>query len=249
MSKPVWVANARRIREIRQEAGGNDAEALARFFLDDTIIGTDGLTGRVKALLESTEQHWFTDVRSWMDLPGLQECKGFSDNGFRPEFQDPWFNSCDQAGHFLTAIGLSLYPQQLRRAKFWVRMRDWLGAPKDMDDEEVALRLIIGHEKYPDPYKPDPFVLPKVRAQFAAATAEDTAAFRAAIACLGPDLQLDLGCMDEYLAPIHVGSGRGNSLQDLRLSCAGYCFVQLLRSGRLKTRQEAGEWVRRNLEE
>ncbi len=249
MSKPIWVANAERIQEIHQEAGGNDAETLARLFTDDGIVGPDDLVGRINALLESTEQHWFQGVRSWMDLPGLQECKGFRDKGFRPEFQDPWPNSCDQTGHFLTAIGLSLNPQQLNRRKFCVRMRDWLGAPKDMDDEEVALRTIIGHEKYPDPYTPDLFVLPKVRFQFSAATAADTAAFRAALACVKPGLRLDLECMDKYLASIQVGTGRGNSLQDLRLSCAGYCFVQLVRSGRLVTRQEAGEWVKQNLEQ
>jgi hypothetical protein len=249
MTRPAWVSNLRRIHEIRREAGGDDAETLARLFEDEAILGDGSARGRTEAILNATEHHWIKGLRTFVDMPGLNECKGFSDCGFRAEFQDPWPCSRDQVGHILTAIGLTLHPETVETGKFGRRVRDWVQAPAEMSNEEVALRLIIGHEKEPDPRIPDPLVLPKVRRQFASATDDDVAAFRQACAALEPGGSLDLDEIAAQLGGIQVGRGRGNSLQDLYLSFAGTFLAHLIEAGRFSTRHEIARWVRQHLKE
>jgi hypothetical protein len=244
---PDHVTNLRRIRRIREEAVGDDAEALARVFEDARIRDDGTLAGRIRAVLAATEHRWVPGVHTPLDVPGLYEVKGFGDDGFRPELRDPWPGSRDQVGHFLTALALALRPELVRARRFGVRARDWAGAPKGMSDEEVGLRLIIGHEKEPDPGRFDPLMLLKVRRQFASATGADVAAFRRALAVQGPGVGLDLATASEHLSAIAVGSGVGNSNQDMLLSLAGYRLAQLVTTRRLRTGAEVARWVRDRL--
>lgn len=246
MAKRLWVLNWRRIQAIRHEAGANDAEALARFFEDGQIRDNGSLHGRVQAILEATEHRWFSGFRTPLDVSGLQDCHGFGYQGFRPEYHDPWPTSRDQVGHFLTALGLALYPGAVSRRRLFLRLRDWVGAPRTMPDAEVALRLIIGHEKLPDPVLPDPLVLPKVRRQFASVTAADVAIFRRALAAQA-GWELDLQRARSDLAGIEVGSGTGNSWPDVYLSLAGYHMAGLVQDGRISSPVQIAAWVRDNL--
>jgi hypothetical protein len=247
MTPPAWVLNLQRIHQIRQEAAGDDAETLARLFEDEDIVSGDGVGDRIEAILAATEHHWIRGMRTIVDMPGLYECKGFSDRGFREEFRDPWPCSRDQVGHILTAVGLTLHPEKVESRKLGRRVRDWVRAPAEMSNEEVVIRLVVGHEKEPDPRIPDPLVLVKVRRQFDSATDGDVAAFRRARAALELDGALDLDRLAGHLAGVQVGQGRGNSVQDLYLSFAGYLLAHLIKAGHFSTRHEVAGWVRQNL--
>lgn len=249
MGRSIQWKNRRRVRELHEEAGGDDAEALARMFEDGAIADDGTVRGRVRALLAATEQRWIPWLPTFLDMPGLQDCAGYGDRGFRSAFRDPWSCSRDQAGHFLTAVGLVLYPEQVERRRLGVRVRDLVGAPPGMANGEVALRLIIGHEKAPDPWMGDPLVLVKVRRQFAMATGADVNAFRRARTALGGDRRLDLERLAPYLDQIEVGTGRGNSVQDIYLSFAGYYFAQIVAQGGFSKRGEMARWIRENLKE
>ena len=241
--------NLDRIRAIRRELGDNDAETLARLFTDPQLADDGTIAGRVEAILEATEHQWLQGFPTFMDVPGLYELRGASDQGFRAAFRDPWPQSRDQVGHLLTAVGLILHPEVLQRRRLGRRLRTWLGVPKAMSDSDAALRLIIGHEKQPDPFFADPRIVAKVRRQFSSVTAEDLAAFGRAMAALGDGACPDLEAAFRELASIGVGTGRGNSAQDLRLSLMGAHLAGRLKGGAFASRGELAEWVRRNLGE
>ena len=141
--------NVARIREIAARAP-TDLEALALLFEDDTILDDGTVAGRARALLEATGRK---------SIPGLQTALPFGDTGFagdrRPGgagFRDPWPSSRNQPGHFLTAVGLRFDPGLVsRHIPLLGSVRAIVGAPASMPDEEVALRLSIGHEKMADP--------------------------------------------------------------------------------------------------
>jgi len=136
-------ANSDAIERIRR-AAPSDAEALAQLF-ESSAISDDGTpAGRLRAVLEATEH---------AAVPGLQTGIKFHDKGFRKEFQDPWESSDNQVGHFLTAVGLSFNPAKVNESFAGRSLRAWLGAPAAMSDEEVAIRLCVGHEKAADPGK------------------------------------------------------------------------------------------------
>ena len=247
MTEILSKNNLQRIRAIRHELGGNDAEALARMFIDLDIEDDGSLAGRVDAILRATEHHWFPRVHTFMDVPGLYEVRGASDQGFRAEFQDPWGCSRDQVGHFLTALGLVLHPESLQVRRLGCRLRDLAGVPKEMTDGDAVLRLIIGHEKRPDPFFGDPLILAKVRRQFASVTHEDLAAFRRAMDALGSGSVADLAAAEEELSSIDAGSGRGNSVQDLRLSLMGVYVAERIRESDFADGHQVAAWISRNL--
>lgn len=135
------MSNTQAIERIR-DAARNDAEALAQIF-EATTISDDGTPrGRLNAILAATESSI---------VPGLQTGITFHDIGFRKEFKDPWPHSDNQVGHFLTAVGLSFNPARVSQGFLGRTLRDWLGADAALTDEEVAIRLCVGHEKAPDP--------------------------------------------------------------------------------------------------
>lgn len=239
--------NLGRIRAIRIEAGLDDAEALARLFEDQGIVGDGALEARLRAILLATQQHWLPGHATPLDLPGLREIREAGDRGFRPQFRDPWANSRDQIGHFLTALGLFLYPETVQTRRLGIRVRDWVRSPQDMSDEEVALRFIIGHEKVPDPILGDPRALIQFPKQFTSATAEDVATYRRALEALGAGWRVNLGAAVEILSGIAVGQGRGNSIQDLALSLMACRLGQMIRSGAIRDGAEVAAWIRDNL--
>jgi hypothetical protein len=244
---PVDLVNLRRIHRLRVEARGDDAETLARMFEDDAIVDDSTLWGRLAAVLAATEHRWVPGIHTPLDVTGLYELRGFSDVGFRREFRDPWPLSRDQDGHLLTALALALHPDLVARRRFGLRVRDLAGAARDMTDEEVALRLIIGHEKAPDPRATEPLILVKVRRQFRTATAGDVSAFREALTALGEAIDLDLERTRPCVAAIAVGTGRGNSIQDLMLSLAAYHLAALLQRRIIADRAALAAWLRKNL--
>lgn len=145
VTRNIW--NRERIGQIE----GDDLQRLAGMFDDQQIVDDGTVAGRLDAIL---------DVTSHMVIPGLQTGIEFSDTGFRgtrdpngPGFRDPHRSSQNQPGHFLTAVGLLFRPEIVSRPiPLWgATIRDLVHAPRAMSDEEVALRLTIGHEKAPDP--------------------------------------------------------------------------------------------------
>jgi predicted MPP superfamily phosphohydrolase len=293
-----FAPRSRRARHqayIRQIAVGapDDLTALQRLFEDDRLDDDGTLAGRLRALLEATDRR---------SIPGLQTAIRFGDRGFagdrRPGgagFKDPWPSSRNQVGHFLTAVRLQFAPEVVRRPiPVLGSIRAIVGAPEDMDDAEVAVRLAIGHEKATDPRTPLAAIgrslaggalgglvaallgarrgtsgrafllalgastwwqardiLAAFRAQFAATTDADLAAWRQALDLSGDGSGFD----PRALAPggplyrIRVGSGEGNSVQDLRLTLVGWRLGQLIGSGMLPDRQAAALWIRRALAE
>jgi hypothetical protein len=130
------------IRGLKEQAG-SDLEALASLFESDEIVDDGTVTSRLQVILTATEH---------LMVPGLQTGIEFSDEGFAPEFRDPHPSSQNQVGHFLTAVGLQFSPGVVSEdIPLFGTIRDMVEAPEGMDDQEVALRLTIGHEKAPDP--------------------------------------------------------------------------------------------------
>jgi len=253
------MSNKQAIERIR-DAARNDAEALAQIF-EATTISDDGTPrGRLNAILAATESSI---------VPGLQTGITFHDIGFRREFKDPWPHSDNQVGHFLTAVGLSFNPSKVAESFLGRTLRDWLGADAGLTDEEVAIRLCVGHEKAPDPgigtalggasvgalggavgaaIGAPTAVLLAFRTQFAAATAADVTVFRSAESNLGSATPLDIAAASATLRGIAVTpTNRGNSFEDLLLSNYGWRLGQMFSDGRITARSVAAAWVRANL--
>lgn len=212
--------NRARIWAIR-DAAPTAVEALARMFTDQQIEDDSTVSGRVHAILMATE-HPF--------VLGLHTGAKIGVTGFRPAYEDPWKQSADQVGHFLTAVRLAFDPRFLALPVFPLVLGGW-------GHRDRALRLMVGHEKAADPAAIDQIsprviidVLRCFRRQYQAATDQDIANFCA-------------GKMDT----ITLGTGLGNSLADLLLSYQGWLFGQWVKEGRFKTCEEAAGWVRREL--
>jgi len=138
-----------RIMAIRAEAGFDDAEALGRLCEDRGLSDDGSPSRRLRTILAATER--------WM-IRGLQTGVPFLDFGFRGDrerrgsgFRDPWPPSRNQVGHFLTAVGLGFRPALVSEPVAGFPLRFLLGAPGSLSDEQVAKRLIVGHELWPDP--------------------------------------------------------------------------------------------------
>lgn len=212
--------NRQRILAIRNEAP-SALEALAQMFTDTQIFDDRSIPGRLRAILNATQHRFVPGLHTGTDL-------GFS--GFRAEFEDPWETSRDQAGHFLTAARLAFDPGFLSNPIFPVL----LGAT---GEDDIPLRLIIGHEKEPDPpqatrinLRTAVVVLRCYRAQYRSTSEEDIAHFRAG------DLEA-----------IQVGTDLGNSMADLRLSYKGWIFGGWIADGRFRSREEIASWIRAEL--
>ena len=141
--------NQSRIDAIRAETGLDDAEALARLFVDGAIRDDGTLAGRLRAILDATERR---------TIRGLQTGLPFLDAGFRGDqrrggtgLRDPWPSSRNQVGHFLTAVGLAFRPEVISASVFGRPLRAWLTADRALPDERVAKRLTVGHELAADP--------------------------------------------------------------------------------------------------
>jgi hypothetical protein len=201
-------ANRSRIIVIRDKSP-TDVEALARMFTDSKIVDNGTISGRVHAILDAT-QHSV--------IPGLHTGIEFGQSGFRQEFYDPWPSSINQVGHFLTAVRLAFDPEFLNSIILTAILGSW-------SDTDVPLRLIIGHEKEPDP---DIFNMSVgFKAQYRVTTEEDIKNFKAG-----------------NLSAIKVGKGRGNSMADLLLSEKGWILGRWIAKGHFKSKQEIADWIR-----
>jgi hypothetical protein len=250
-------ANSDRIEQIRDNTK-NDAETLAQLFTDTGISDNGTVAGRLRAILEATENFW---------VPGLQTGIEFHDSGFKQPFKDPWPDSNNQVGHFLTAVGLSFNPAKVQQQLLGQSLRDWLTAPAGMPDEHVALRLTIGHEKSPDPplkiLKPFAVlplpgpqtlavaasILAYYKKQFLSATQQDMNVFYDAYTLLGTASPLNLSAANAKLrGGISVDETKyGNSYADLLLSLYGWLLGQWIRAGAFATGAAVAAWVRDNI--
>ena len=200
--------NRDQIIAIRKKAP-TDVDALARIFTDKYIIDDNTIVGRTNAIIAATT-HQF--------IPGLQTGIKFRQSGFRREFHDPWESSINQVGHFLTAVRLGFDPDFTSNILFLTILNAW-------GDSDIPLRLIIGHEKEPDPGILNISV--GFRKQYKATTDEDIKNFKA-------------GNLDR----INVGTGKGNSMADLKLSYKGWLMGRWIAEGRFKTKKEIADWIR-----
>ncbi len=217
-----WQRNRDRVRGTR-ETSATDAQALAAMFRE--AKEDDGTaTGRLNTVLTHTA-HWL--------IPGLQTGGGFGDTGFRAEFQDSsiWPSSGNQVGHFLTAVRLGHDPGFLDN---W-QQRYILDSDEDV--ETMALRLIVGHEQKADPgfFGTLASLIPLpgrwgFEEQYHSASDADIENFRT-------------GNLDK----IKLGTGKGNSMQDLALSYKGYILGKLIADGKLKTPEEIANWIEREV--
>lgn len=203
--------NRKRIIAIRKDSS-TDVEALARTFTDKQIVDNGTIAGRVNAIMAATE-HTF--------IPGLQTGIEFGQTGFRKEFLDPWESSQNQVGHFLTAVRLGFDPDFASNFLFLAILDAW-------GDADIPLRLIIGHEKEPDPGIFN--IFEGFKKQYKATTEEDIKNFKA-------------GNLDK----IKVGTGKGNSMADLILSHKGWLLGRWIAKGQFKTKGEIADWIRHTL--
>jgi hypothetical protein len=117
-------------------------------------------------------------------------------------------------------------------------------------DEEICVKFIIAHERVPDSgeYGQEGTLWNKICTFFAEVTQDDEDIFRNAYNGLGaaPFHDTDKAAAD--LGPLTIGTGKGNSRQDLLLSLFGFKFGTMIRKGELPQLAEGGLWVRSNLE-
>jgi hypothetical protein len=244
---PLEAAALERAQAIRGECGGNDAEALARLFEDHKVPDDGTPRGRVEMLLCATAHHWLPGLRGPLDVPGLCEIHGYEDAGFRQLLVDPWRVSRDQVGHFLTAANMCLHPEVVRQQRLGVAIRSMIGAAPEMPDSEVAMRLAIGHEKAPDPWRYNPFTPWWVRQQFRSAGDHDLAAFRAALSWAAEHEPIDVEALYARAVAIGPGTGTGNSAADLTLTLLGYAFAQRVQGGAFPGRGAMAAWIRAHI--
>lgn len=154
-------------------------------------------------------------------IPGLQTGIEFGQTGFAKEFFDPWPSSENQVGHFLTAVRLGFDPDFASSLMFLAILDAW-------GDADIPLRLIIGHEKVADPDIFD--ALEVFKKQYKSTTDEDIKNFKA-------------GDLDK----IKVGTGKGNSMADLKLSHKGWIMGRWIAEGHFKTKNEIADWIRKNI--
>jgi RHS repeat-associated protein len=199
-------------------------------------------------------------------IPDLQTggfTKRDASAGFRPEFKDPYPESSNQTGHFLTAVRHSLVGVDPRVEKL---IREKTGDTTTPTGPEFALRLDIGHELKADPgpagllgpiaNKLNPFGSPApdpFSEQYLMSTAADVKTFQTALKNLSsdPEATLDLVRLAKDLysisSRIPKPPSSGNSEQDLLLTAVGWKFGELLKAGKFKDSEQAARWLARNL--
>jgi hypothetical protein len=209
--RKIVEANRARIVVIRDESP-SDVEALARMFTDSKIVDDGTIPGRVNAILDATEHTFIPSVHTGIE---------FKQSGFRSEFHDPWESSINQVGHFLTAVRLAFNPDIASNPILLTILEAW-------GDSEIPLRLIIGHEKEPDP---DIFSISVgYKAQYRSTTDADIRNFKTG-----------------NLKAIKVGTGKGNSMADLLLSHKGWILGRWIAKGHFKSTKEIADWIRRTI--
>ena len=198
--------NLKRIAQIKK-ATPTDVDALAQMFTDSKIKDDGTVVGRFTVIFRATK-HWL--------IPGLQTGIEFGFSGFKKKFHDPWPSSSNQVGHFLTAVRLAMDSSVIDIIMLTI-LNAWF-------DSDVALRLIIGHEKKADPSWLD--MSAGFREQYESTTKADIKNFKKG-----------------DLKKIKVGKGKGNSMADLDLSHKGWLLGRMVVEGKMKSNQEVSKWL------
>jgi hypothetical protein len=206
---------------------------------------------------------------------GSKNSNGWGDTGFKPDFQDHglWPGSSMQVGHFMTAVDMGYRPiktylyvkQRTDRLedifmdpeeRRWVFLKP---PPPDPDkpirpgwwspDELECVSLIIAHEQVADSgvYGAEPSFWCKVKTALYGASPQESEIFRQAFDSLAP--QFEIGKARGKLSSITIGTGSGDSLQDLLLSLFGFKFGAMIRKSEITSIADGGNWVRLNLKD
>ena len=103
------------------------------------------------------------------------------------------------------------------------------------------MALIIGHEQVADT---------SWKANFFAALSPmggEVGIFFTALKTVSPNPDWAVDKSRTALMGIRIGTGVGNSIQDLHLSLYGYKLGQLIRHGEMTSRDDAALWIRTDL--
>jgi hypothetical protein len=173
--------------------------------------------------------------------------------GFRSEFKDPYSESSNQTGHFLTAVAHGL--EGVGLVETYLKMDN---KSSTLKTREVAMRLDIGHELRADPTPIEalncvatttfcPFL-----EQYKKTTSTDVKTFEKALKNLSsdPDATLELARLKKDLAPIIAKipvNSSGNSEQDLLLTAIGWKFADIIAANGFKNSSQAADWLNNNL--
>jgi hypothetical protein len=121
-----------------------------------------------------------------------------------------------------------------------------LPGPEGESDEEREQR--IGRAIVEETRQQIDRIIAAFRTQFQAATDADVQAWNEALHALGSGEQLDMSAAEAPLRRVAINpSGRGNSIQDLRLSLVGWRLGQLISSGSFNDGAAVARWIRSNL--
>jgi hypothetical protein len=231
--------------DIKKELAGyddRDLEFLARLFEDDRIIDTgtgNVLANRLNTILAASSDGSKNGVTHFAGIYA-----GVTDLGFRKAFKDPFPGKSDnQVGHFTTAVDMGFRPQRTFSILPKI-VRDLIdddtptAFPKN---EIICVRLIIGHEQVADNSNQV-----DVR-QAASPTNDEIEQFFSAMVSVTASPNQDVNRSRARLLGIRIGTGQGNSFQDLHLSLFGFKFGLMIRLGTITTRSDAALWIRTNI--
>jgi len=151
------------------------------------------------------------------------------DADFRPEYQDEYGYArrgketphTRQTGHFLTAVAMG---------------------SAEAVPEWILIRMIMGHEVVGDGYTP--FVQP-----FTVGYKKANGVFHSAVENFesGNIAAMDMDLSAWYANTENPFRGKGNSLEDLRLSVVGWSLGRQIHDARIITNQQAGIWIAEQL--
>jgi RHS repeat-associated protein len=217
-----------------------DLEANYRMAPNGRLLVSNPLQGSLGALIDRVRGGAFELAQSRLidvfaetqTVPMLQTGGKIGawpgDADFRPEFQDEYGYAMRgyetphtrQTGHFLTAVAM--------------------GNTKVVP-EWVLIRSIMGHEVLSDAVTPIP--------QFFAVWTKANPVFRSAVENFesGDMAARDVDLSSWYASTDNILRGRGNSLEDLRLSVVGWSLGRQIRDARIITNQQAAIWMAEHL--
>lgn len=229
-----------------------DLELLARLFEDTTISDTGSgneLQNRLETILEASSDGSNGGISHFAKI-----FAGCHDRGFRQAFKDPWPSSNNQLGHFSTAVDMGYRPSKTAAYARWYgfdepdRLKSLPGTVYFPWEEEICVRLIIGHEQTEDSY--DMWQVwhwgGKLKVPFSASS-DEVSIFMGALNRVPATSSLNVSTSRAALSGIQIGTGDGNSIQDLHLSLYGYAFGRYIKHSRITTRAAAADWLRTNL--
>jgi hypothetical protein len=236
----------------------NDLEYLAQLIEDSSIVSTapgNELQNRMVTIFDASSDWSGGGVTHF---EGILE--GCTDRGFRVDFRD----GSNQVGHFLTAVDMGFRPVKTSNYLRELGLnptRGHLGKggytmppPSRLDrlvpfEERLCVSLIIRHEQVsdaPDWIKTYVQFVPNTYSAITEPNEDEVIAFFRALD-LVPLGAANLAITRAALAPIKIGTGYGNSLQDLHLSLYGYQLGRFIRSGLIASRNRAATWIRWNI--